>query len=159
MPACGILSACNITPMDLAFYPGLRSQSILAGRHRSKLRGRGLDFDEVRKYVSGDDIRNIDWKVTARVGETHTKVFTEERERPVLLIIDQSPSMFFGSKRFLKSVIAAHTAALCAWRVLEVGDRIGGAVFNDEKMDIVRPRRDRGNVQQLLSMMQNSIIN
>jgi uncharacterized protein (DUF58 family) len=93
--------------------------------------------------------------VTARVGETHTKVFTEERERPVLLIIDQSPSMFFGSKRFLKSVIAAHTAALCAWRVLEVGDRIGGAVFDQEKMDVVLPRRDRSNVQQLLSMIAN----
>jgi uncharacterized protein (DUF58 family) len=128
-------------------------QSLLSGRHRSKLRGRGLDFDEVRKYVAGDDIRNIDWRVTARVGATHTKVFTEERERPVLLLVDQSTSMFFGSRLFFKSVTAAHTAALTAWRTLEVGDRVGGLVFDDRLIDYVSPKRDRRSVQRLLHLV------
>ena len=136
-----------------SFLPRHTIQSLLSGRHRSRLRGRGLDFDEVRKYVAGDDIRNIDWKVTARVGSTHTKVFTEERERPVLLIVDQSSSMFFGSRVYLKSVVAAHTAALGAWRTLEVGDRLGGIVFDDQVMDYVSPKRDRRSVQRFLHLV------
>lgn len=136
-----------------SFLPRHAIQSLLSGRHRSRLRGRGLDFDEVRKYVAGDDIRNIDWRVTARVGSTHSKVFTEERERPVLLIVDQSSSMFFGSRVFLKSVVAAHTAALGAWRTLEVGDRIGGIVFDDQDTDYVSPKRDRRSVQRLLNLV------
>jgi uncharacterized protein (DUF58 family) len=136
-----------------SFLPRHAVHSLLAGRHRSKLRGRGLDFDEVRKYVAGDDIRNIDWRVTARVGTTHTKVFTEERERPVLMIVDQSSSMFFGSQVYLKSVIAAHATALAAWRVLSVGDRVGGIVFDDHELDYVNPKRDRRSIQRLLSLV------
>lgn len=136
-----------------SFLPRHAIQSLLSGRHRSKLRGRGLDFDEVRKYVAGDDIRNIDWRVTARVGSTHSKVYTEERERPVLLIVDQSSSMFFGSQVYLKSVIAAHAAALAAWRTLEVGDRVGGIVFDDLNLDYVTPKRDRRSVQRILHLV------
>ncbi|MEN8201591.1 MAG: DUF58 domain-containing protein [Bacteroidota bacterium] len=136
-----------------SFLPRHAIQSLLSGRHRSRLRGRGLDFDEVRKYVAGDDIRNIDWRVTARVGETHSKVFTEERERPVLLIVDQSSSMFFGSRVYLKSVVAAHAAALGAWRTLEVGDRVGGIVFDDDSLDYVTPKRDRRSVQRILHLV------
>jgi uncharacterized protein (DUF58 family) len=136
-----------------SFLPRHAIQSLLSGRHRSRLRGRGLDFDEVRKYVAGDDVRNIDWRVTARVGETHTKVFTEERERPVLLVVDQSSSMFFGSRSYLKSVVAAHIAALGSWRTLEVGDRIGGIVFDDKSLDYISPKRDRRSVQRLLQLV------
>ncbi len=136
-----------------SFLPKFAVQSILSGRHRSKLRGRGLDFDEVRQYVPGDDIRNIDWKVTARVGETHSKVFTEERERPVFLVVDQSSSMFFGSASLFKSVVAAHLAAISCWRVLNVGDRIGGLVFNEVKVDYVGPKRDGRTVQRFLSLV------
>ncbi|MEN8155367.1 MAG: DUF58 domain-containing protein [Bacteroidota bacterium] len=136
-----------------SFLPSHAIQSLLSGRHRSRLRGRGLDFDEVRKYVAGDDIRNIDWRVTARVGETHSKVFTEERERPVLLIVDQTSSMFFGSRVYLKSVVAAHAAALGAWRTLEVGDRVGGIVFDDTSLDYVTPKRDRRSVQRILHLV------
>ena len=136
-----------------SFLPRHAIQSLLSGRHRSRLRGRGLDFDEVRKYVAGDDIRNIDWRVTARVGETHTKVFTEERERPVLLVVDQSSSMFFGSQVYMKSVTAAHFAALGAWRTLEVGDRLGGIVFDDSTLEYVSPKRDRRRVQRLLNLV------
>lgn len=136
-----------------SFLPKYAVQSLLSGRHRSKLRGRGLDFDQVRKYVAGDDIRNIDWRVTARVGVTHTKEFTEERERPVLFVIDQSQSMFFGSQNYFKSVVAAHLAAVGCWRVLDVGDRVGGIVFNENSIDFVKPKRDRRSAQRLLSLV------
>lgn len=136
-----------------SFLPGHAIQSLLSGRHRSRLRGRGLDFEEVRKYVAGDDIRNIDWRVTAKVGVTHSKVFTEERERPVLLVVDQSSSMFFGSRVYLKSVIAAHATALAAWRTLEVGDRVGGIIFDDINLDYVTPKRDRRSVQRILNLV------
>jgi len=145
------LVALQYEANGFSFLPKYAVQSVLSGRHRSRLRGRGLDFDEVRKYIPGDDIRNIDWKVTARVGVTHTKEFTEEKERPVLLVVDQSSSMFFGSKKYLKSVIAGHMAALAAWRVLDVGDRVGGIIFNDEQMEMIWPKRNRKTVQQLLS--------
>lgn len=147
------LIALQFDARGFSFLPKYAVQSLLSGRHRSKLRGRGLDFDEVRQYVAGDDIRNIDWKVTARVGVTHTKVYTEEKERPVFLIVDQSSSMFFGSKVYLKSVIAAHLAALTCWRVIDVGDRIGGIVFNDNTINYVSPKRDRRSVQRYLSFV------
>ena len=136
-----------------SFLPKYAVQSVLSGRHRSKLRGRGLDFDEVRKYIPGDDIRNIDWKVTARVGVTHTKEFTEEKERPVLFVVDQSSTMFFGSQVYFKSVCAAHLAALGSWRTLDVGDRVGGIVFNNTKDHYVSPKRDRRSVQRFLSLI------
>src|SRR5688572_30628389 len=79
------------------FRPRQPSHSILAGRHASKLRGRGLDFEELRSYLPGDDIRSIDWKVTARTGEPHVRVYTEERDRPAILVVDQRQDMFFGS--------------------------------------------------------------
>lgn len=123
-----------------------RVKSILGGKHASKLRGRGLDFEEVRNYVAGDDIRNIDWKVTARTKKTHTKVFSEEKERPVLIVVDQSKSMFFGSEKYTKSVVAAKLAALTAFRVLKDGDRVGGVVFGDNGIDFVLPKRNKKNV-------------
>lgn len=136
-----------------SFLPKYAVHSILSGRHGSKLRGRGLDFDQVRKYIQGDDIRNIDWKVTARVGVTHTKEFTEEKERPVILVLDQSTTMFYGSQKYFKSVVAAHLAALSCWRVLDVGDRVGGLVFDDQKIDYIAPKRDRRSLQRYLSLV------
>jgi uncharacterized protein (DUF58 family) len=121
-------------------------KSILGGKHASKLRGRGLDFEEVRNYVAGDDIRNIDWKVTARTKQTHTKVFSEEKEKPALIIVDQSKSMFFGSQHKTKSFVAAELAALAAFRILKEGDRVGGVVFADNGIDVVFPKRDRKNI-------------
>ena len=125
-------------------------KSILGGRHQSKLRGRGLDFEEVRHYVKGDDIRNIDWKVTARTKETHTRVFSEEKEKPALIVVDQSKSMFFGSQNRTKSVVAAELAAVAAFRVLKQGDRVGGVVFADNGIDIIQPKRDRRNILRFL---------
>lgn len=125
-------------------------RSILGGKHASKLRGRGLDFEEVRAYVAGDDIRNIDWKVTARTQKTHSKVFSEEKEKPALIVVDQSKSMFFGSRQKTKSVVAAEVAALAAFRILKEGDRVGGVVFADEGIDIIYPKRDRKNILRFL---------
>lgn len=124
--------------------------SILVGRHASKLRGRGLDFEEVRQYVPGDDIRNIDWRVTARTGETHSKVFNEEKERPTFIVVDQSSWMFFGSQRYVKSVSAAHAAALSAFYTIKRGDRTGGIIFNEEGHDYVPCRRNKESLQYFL---------
>ncbi|HEY4323449.1 MAG TPA: DUF58 domain-containing protein [Mucilaginibacter sp.] len=124
--------------------------SMLAGGHASKLRGRGLDFEEVRQYVAGDDIRNIDWKVTARTGKTQSKVFNEEKERPTFIVADQSSAMFFGSQHFVKSVSVAHIAAISAFYTVKRGDRVGGIVFNEEGYDFILPRRSKAQVQHLL---------
>ncbi len=129
--------------------------SVLAGRHESKLRGRGLDFEEVRQYVAGDDIRNIDWRVTARTGETYSKVFNEEKERPTFIVADQSTSMFFGSQRFVKSVSVAHVAAISAFYTIKRGDRVGGIVFNEEGMDFMMPKRSKTQVQHFLQCVVN----
>jgi len=128
-----------------------RALSALAGPNKSNFRGRGIDFEEVRSYQPGDDIRTIDWRVTARTGAAHTKLFREERERPVLIVVDQRNSMFFGSRHCFKSVLAGQLASLLAWSALDRGDRVGGLVFNDNSHRELRPRRSRKNVLTLLS--------
>ena len=90
-----------------SFLPRQPVHSLLAGRRGSRLRGRGLDFEEIRGYLPGDDIRTMDWRVTARTRKPHVRVYTEERDRPVLLVVDQRLGMFFGSRRAMKSVVAA----------------------------------------------------
>ncbi|TXS90747.1 DUF58 domain-containing protein [Parahaliea maris] len=133
-----------------SFLPRQPVHSLLAGRHNSRLRGRGLNFEEIRRYQPGDDIRQIDWKVTARTRRTHSRVFTEERERSTLLLVDQRMSMFFGSRKRMKSVTAAEAAALAAWRVLAQQDRVGALVFNDHELVEVRPQRSAATVMRIL---------
>lgn len=133
-----------------SFLPRQPIHSILSGRHASRLRGRGLNFEEIRGYLPGDDIRNMDWKVTARMQKPHVRVYTEERDRPVLLLVDQRITMFFGSQQCMKSVTAAEVAALTAWRVLSVGDRIGAIVFDDTDMIVIPPQRSRQQVMRIL---------
>lgn len=124
-----------------SYLPTQPVGSVLAGRKRARLRGRGLDFDELRHYRPGDDIRAMDWKITQRTGSPYVRVYTEERDRPVWLVVDQRLSMFFGSQYQMKSVAAAEAAALTAWRVLGVGDRVGAVIFNDDKHFVARPSR------------------
>jgi uncharacterized protein (DUF58 family) len=107
------------------------SRSVLAGSHRSRFRGRGMDYQESRHYQPGDDIRNMDWRITARVGRPHVKLYEEERERPVITLVDFSPSMFFGTRGGFKSVTAARLAAIIAWAAIARGDRIGAILFGD----------------------------
>lgn len=133
-----------------SFLPRQPLHSLLAGRHASKVRGRGLNFEELRSYHPGDDVRTIDWKVTARTQKPHVRVFTEERERPALLVVDQRIDMFFGTKRYMKSATAAEAAALGAWRILDQGDRVGALVFNDTDIVEIRPHRSRQNVMRVL---------
>jgi uncharacterized protein (DUF58 family) len=128
-----------------------RALSALTGPNKSNFRGRGIDFEEVRNYQPGDDIRTIDWRVTARTGHPHTKLFREERERPVLVVVDQRAGMFFGSSHCCKSVLAAHLASLLAWSALAGGDRVGGMVFNGTEQQEFRPRRSARTVLALLS--------
>lgn len=121
-----------------------------AGNYLSRSKGRGMEFDEVRHYQTGDDVRAIDWRVTARTGKTHTKLFREEIERPVLVATDLSQNMHFGSKLLFKSVQAAHLAALVAWHAKNRGDRLGGLVFCDEQHIELKPRSRKAGVLHYL---------
>ncbi len=129
-----------------SYLPRQPVRSLLSGRKRSRLRGRGLDFDELRHYRPGDDIRTMDWRVTNRTGKPHVRVYTEERDRPVVVMVDQRLPMFFGSRKKMKSVIAAEMAALTAWRVLDVGDRVGAILFNDTRSLEFKPTRNQRKV-------------
>ncbi|MGU3493051.1 DUF58 domain-containing protein [Xanthobacteraceae bacterium A53D] len=123
-----------------SFLPKQPVHSLLAGRHGSRLRGRGLEFEELRAYYEGDDVRAIDWPSTARMRTPQLRVYTEERDRQVVLLVDQRLGMYFGSRRATKSVVAAEAAALAAWRVTSLGDRVGGVVFSENGIDEIRPR-------------------
>jgi len=138
---------------DFSFLPRQPVHSILYGAHASRMRGRGLDFDELRGYQPGDDPRNIDWKITARTRSPFVRVYTEERDRPVMLLVDQRISMFFGSRGSMKSVTASRIAALAAWRVLDAGDRVGAVVYNDADLAVIPPHRSRRRVMQLLGQV------
>lgn len=116
----------------LGVKPTRRITSALAGAYQSRFRGRGMDFDEVRQYQAGDDIRSIDWRVTARTQKVHTKLYREERERPVFVCLDQQRSMFFGSQNTLKSVLAAATASTLIWSAIKKQDRVGAILFTED---------------------------
>lgn len=137
----------------VSLLPRQPVHSLLSGRYASRMRGRGLNFEEIRDYRSGDDVRSIDWKVTARLQSPHVRVFNEERDRQGLLVVDQRLSMFFGTRRAMKSVTAAEIAAVVAWRILSVGDRVGGIMFNDRSIEEVRPQRSRRIVLQYLTKL------
>lgn len=144
------LHALQHQARGFSFLPRQPIHSLLLGRHASRLRGRGLNFEELRHYRVGDDIRTMDWKVSNRTRKPHVRVYTEERERPVLLLVDQRQGMFFGSQHKMKSVVAAEVCALAAWRVLGVGDRIGALVFDDTSIKEIQPRRSQSSVMQIL---------
>ncbi len=127
--------------------------SALAGAYRSRFRGRGVDFVESRNYQPGDDIRNMDWRVTARTGRPHTKVFQEERERPVLVVLDASPSLYFGTRRRLKSVAAGQLAASVAWSAVRRGDRIGGFLFAPGRHRELRPAGGRRGAMRMIQSL------
>ena len=147
------LIAMEYKARGFSLLPSQPVHSLLAGRRGSRMRGRGLNFEELRNYVLGDDIRVIDWHVTARMRKPFVRVYTEERDRSTLLVVDQRVNMFFGSRVSMKSVVAAEVAALAAWRVFQQGDRVGAFVFNDDTSEEVRPRRSRGTVLRVLETL------
>jgi uncharacterized protein (DUF58 family) len=106
-------------------------RALQSGQYLSRFKGRGMEFDETRPYTQGDDARNLDWRVTARTGKPHTKLFREERERPVLLTVDYRAAMFFATRGMYKSAMAARLAALIAWSARRHGDRIGAQIFSE----------------------------
>ena len=114
-----------------------------------------MEFDESRLYQPGDDIRNIDWRVTARTGKTHTKLFREERERPVFVWIDLRRPMHFATRGRYKSVLAAQLAALIAWSALGNGDRVGGVIFSEHEHHELKPRRGKTGVLRLINRIVN----
>ena len=126
--------------------------STFAGLYASVFRGAGVNFEEVREYREGDDIRYMDWKVTARINEPHLKVFREERERCVMLCVDKGPHMSFGTRGTFKSVQAARAAALIGWAASRLNDRVGGIVFGDPAAGVqhFRPSRGRRALWQML---------
>src|SRR5579883_213932 len=115
------------------------ARATLVGAHSSAQRGRGLEFQEVRPYVAGDDVRAIDWRVTARRGRPHTRLYREERERPVWLLADLDPGLFFGSRLQPKSAVVVRACAFLAWVASQAGDRVG-AVLAASECRIVPPR-------------------
>ncbi len=128
-----------------------RSQSMLSGNVRTRYRGRGMEFAEVRPYQAGDDIRTIDWRVTARTQKPYTKLFQEERERPVFVMLDQRSPMFFGSQLQLKSVYAAYIATLVGWAASANNDRIGALIFGDEEQADIRPKNSKHALMELIN--------
>ena len=126
-------------------------------RQRSRYRGRGLDFSEVRAYSPGDDVRLIDWNVTARSNEVHTKVFEEEREREVIFLVDFSRSMRFGTRVALKSVAAARLVAQLAWMIESSEERIGGLVCSETQHRECRPMGGKRGVFHLLRNVGSSL--
>jgi uncharacterized protein (DUF58 family) len=141
LPALEELLTLRTAARTLSLAQG-PARALLLGSHRSVHRGRGLEVEEVRPYVAGDDPRSIDWRVTARRGRVHTKLFREERERPVWLLVDLGASMFFGSKLQLKSMAAVRAAALLAWAAALRGDRVGAVICN-ARTERVLPLRSR----------------
>ncbi|MGB0238802.1 MAG: DUF58 domain-containing protein [Cycloclasticus sp.] len=150
----------QLKPMvDLAKKAGLlshchqRIQSSQSGAYVSSFKGRGMAFEEVRVYQPGDDIRGIDWRVTARTNKTHSKVFREERERPIFISVDLRPTMNFATRGSFKSVQASKLAALFAWSAQLNGDRVGGQVFNEQGCQELKPASGRGAVLHFLNAL------
>lgn len=137
----------------LPLFSSQKTQAMQAGTKQSSHLGRGMDFAEVRPYQAGDDVRHINWRLTARAGKPYSKIYQEERERPIYLIIDQSNSMAFGTRSMFKQVLAAQIAALFAWAGLKHNDQIGGAVFTDTAYHWLKPKRQRKTVLQLLNQI------
>ena len=121
----------------------LRVNSLQTGAYVSHFRGRGMEFDESRPYQPGDDPRSIDWRVTARSTTAYTKLFREERERPVLVVVDLRANMHFATRGCYKSVNASRAAALLSWAAHHRGDRLGGLIFGDTTHRELKPRLGR----------------
>jgi uncharacterized protein (DUF58 family) len=133
--------------LDLTRASPVRAR--LGGSHPSRFRGRGMDYQESRGYQPGDDVRSMDWRVTARTGAPHVKLYQEERERPVILFLDFNPGMFFATRGMLKSVAAARAATLIAWAAAAHGDRVGAMIFADGHHEL-QPRGGRHGVLRLI---------
>ena len=164
-----MLDAVSDTPVQIS-VPGLvrlqqysaglnqKSNHILAlqgGDYQSSFKGRGMEFSESRPYAAGDDIRNLDWRVMARTGKPHTKLYREERERPVFFWIDFRSPMFFATRGMYKSVLAAQVASTLAWSASAHSDRVGGLIFSDQVHHELKPQRGKLGVLRMIRALVN----
>ena len=148
------LIGLRLQARDLPLYRLHTAQSVIAGGHRAQFRGRGMDYLESRNYQPGDDIRTMDWRVTARSGRAHVKVYQEERERPVVIMADFGPGMFFATEGSFKSIVAARAAALVAWSAAHNGDRIGALLYNGRHHELRPVAGKRGALGLIHTLMQ-----
>jgi len=130
-----------------------QSKASQHGGYASRFKGRGMEFDESRIYQAGDDIRSIDWRVTARNDKPHTKIYREERERPIIIAIDYRTSMSFATRGVFKAVQAAKVAALLAWSAHAKGDRVGGHIFNDQGFQVLKAKGGKHAVLHFLNAL------
>ncbi len=137
-------------PLSLS---GQRIRARQGGAYLSSFKGRGMEFEEARIYMPGDDIRNMDWRVTARTGNAHTKVFREERERPVLLWLDLNASMMFATRGAFKAVVASRIAAMLAWSAVQHNDRLGALIFAGDQHHEIRPRRGKNAALEVIGVI------
>lgn len=128
----------------------VKTLSHMAGDVKSAFKGRGMELEEIRSYAYGDDVRDMDWRVTARKGQPFTKLYAEERDREIYVLLDLSPSMVFGTKNELKSVAAAKIAALLGWMSLENKDRFGCLIFDGEENLFFKPQNSKANMMVVL---------
>ncbi|MDF9393242.1 MULTISPECIES: DUF58 domain-containing protein [Methylococcus] len=131
----------------------IAAKAVESGGYLSRFKARGMEFAESRPYVPGDDVRNLDWRVTARTGRTHTKLFREERERPVMLSVDYRAAMWFATRGAFKSVRVAQLAALLAWSASHHGDRVGGQIFSEQACSEFRPEHGQRGVLRLIRQL------
>ncbi|MFT6968915.1 MAG: hypothetical protein ACJA1S_001642 [Cellvibrionaceae bacterium] len=160
-PTGALVALHDLQQLRLLAIPHLKfskksSSAIASGQHRSRAVSRGMEFEEVRLYQAGDDVRNIDWRVTARTQQTHTKCYRDEKEKPVITFVDQRRSTFFGSHYCFKSVYACYLSALINWSTLARGDRAGGLVLGSFSMQEIRPARSNKTVNRWLQTLTNA---
>lgn len=127
-----------------------------AGDIRSAFKGRGMELEEVRAYGYGDDVRDIDWRVTARKGDTYTKVFSEEKDCEVYVVLDLSPYMLFGTKKELKSVAAAKVAALLGWQSMANKDRFGLLLYDGKETKVFKPQNNQKNLMAIFKAVSDT---
>ncbi len=155
------LIACQYMTNDKIPLPNKKTKAHLVGGHLSPFKGRGMEFSEVRQYQAGDDIRTIDWRVTARTGETHTKIFQEERERPVFILLDLQDTLFFGTKNRFKSTLACLQAARAFWTAFNSGNRVGALLNNANEHIELKPSNRRKDglrmLQKILELHNNRL--
>lgn len=147
------LLALRYYARNIEFFNNQKVSNSQSGNRLSLAKGRGMDFDEVRRYQAGDDIRLMHWALTARLGKPFTKVYREERERSVYLIIDQSSSMQFGTRVCFKSVLAAKVASLLGFAALNHQEQVGGIIFNDQASEFIKPKTGRKPLLDLFNFL------
>jgi len=131
------------------------SNQIFSGEYQTAFKGRGMSFSEVRNYNYGDDVRNIDWNVTARTGEPYIKIFEEEREMTVMLVIDVSPSSYFGTDTQLKNEVLTEIAAVIAFSAINNNDKVGVIFFSDQIEKFIPPKKGKSHILRIIRELIN----